>query len=50
MVDAMRYAYKAIKEEDARSVEAGRLRGELAEAMSADAARVRNELVRTIGG
>lgn len=53
MGEAFKTAYRTIKAEEAadtaRLVEAQRVRGELAEAMRADAARVRDELAKTIG-
>jgi hypothetical protein len=51
--DLVRETYSTIKAEEAaeasRAVQAARVRGELAEAMRADAARVRDELAKTIG-
>lgn len=53
MGEAFKAAYRTIKAEEAadteRMVEVQRVRGELAEAMRADAARVRAELEQTIG-
>lgn len=49
MVEAMRFAFKAIKDEEEHKVEASRLRTELYTSIRADAERARADLVRTIG-
>jgi hypothetical protein len=50
LAEAFRQAYHAIKDEEAKAVQAERLRGELSEVLAEDAERVRSELTQVMGG